>query len=167
MQRVQLWSLVEEVRRSYMPCNAAKKKKSAFTYTIFYECICYCCIVAKKCPFATPWTVSHQAPLSMGFSTGVACHFLLQGIFLTQGLNPSLLHSRQILYHWANKEVQWLYIPACYLQKHSMVCSDSDMSTVFKELIICVRANTWWPCSGTKCCEGGKQNVKEGHRVST
>ena len=27
-----------------------------------------------------------------GKSTGVGCHFLLPGIFLTQGLNPSLLH---------------------------------------------------------------------------
>ena len=30
---------------------------------------------------------------------GVGCCFLLQGIFLTQGLNPHLLHCRQILYH--------------------------------------------------------------------
>ena len=28
---------------------------------------------------------------SPGKSTGVGCHFLLQGIFLTQGLNPHLL----------------------------------------------------------------------------
>ena len=45
--------------------------------------------------FVTPWTVAHQAPLSMEFScknTGVGCHFLPQGIFLTQGLNLSLLH---------------------------------------------------------------------------
>ena len=31
--------------------------------------------------FATPWTVAHQAPLSMGFpgkNTGGGCHFLLQ-----------------------------------------------------------------------------------------
>ena len=31
-------------------------------------------------PFATPWTVAHQAPLSMDFpgkNTGVGCHFLL------------------------------------------------------------------------------------------
>ena len=44
--------------------------------------------------FATPWTVGRQAPLFMGFSsknTGVGCHFLLQGIFPTQGLNPCLL----------------------------------------------------------------------------
>ena len=29
-------------------------------------------------------------------NTGVGCHFLLQGIFLTQGLNQGLLH----LLHW-------------------------------------------------------------------
>ena len=33
-----------------------------------------------------------------GKNPGVGCHFLLQGIFPTQGLNPSLLHYRQILY---------------------------------------------------------------------
>ena len=36
---------------------------------------------------------------SPGKSTRVSCHFLLQGIFPTQGLNPGLLHCRQILYH--------------------------------------------------------------------
>ena len=34
-----------------------------------------------------------------GKNTGVGCHFLLQGIFLTQGLNLGLLHYGQILYH--------------------------------------------------------------------
>ena len=38
---------------------------------------------------------------SPGKNTGAGCHFLLQGIFLTQGLNPSLPHCGQILYHWA------------------------------------------------------------------
>ena len=44
--------------------------------------------------FAILWTVARQAPLSLGFSgknTGVGCHFLLQGIFPTQGSNPGLL----------------------------------------------------------------------------
>ena len=36
---------------------------------------------------------------SPGKNTGVGCHFLFQGIFPTQGLNPSLLHCRQTLYH--------------------------------------------------------------------
>ena len=43
----------------------------------------------------------HQAPPSMGFqgkSTGVGCHFLLQGIFPTQGSNPGLSHCRQTIY---------------------------------------------------------------------
>ena len=42
------------------------------------------------CPWAFP-----------GKNTGVGCHFLLQGIFLTQGSNPSnlcVLHCRQIIY---------------------------------------------------------------------
>ena len=34
-----------------------------------------------------------------GKSTGVGCHFLPQGIFLTQGSNPDLPHCRQTLYH--------------------------------------------------------------------
>jgi len=51
--------------------------------------------------FVTPWTVARQAPLFMdspGKNTRVGCHSFLQGIFLTQGLKPGLLHCRQILY---------------------------------------------------------------------
>ena len=33
-----------------------------------------------------------------GKKTGVGCHSLLQGVFLTQGWNSDLLHGRQILY---------------------------------------------------------------------
>ena len=43
----------------------------------------------------TPWTVAHQAPLSMGFPRQEywsGLHFLLQGIFPTRGSNPHLLH---------------------------------------------------------------------------
>ena len=36
-----------------------------------------------------PWNFSNK-------NTGVGCHFLLQGVFLTQGLNPCLLR----LLHW-------------------------------------------------------------------
>ena len=48
------------------------------------------CSVAQSCPI-----VACQAPLSMGFpskNTRVDCHFLLQGILLTQGSYPGLLH---------------------------------------------------------------------------
>ena len=59
--------------------------------------------------FVTPWTVAYQAPLSWDFpgkSTGVGCHCLLQGIFLTQGLNPGLLHCRQMLYRLSHQGSQ-------------------------------------------------------------
>ena len=47
--------------------------------------------------FATPWTVVCQARLlrpwdSPGKNTRVGCHFLLQGLFPTQGSNLSLHH---------------------------------------------------------------------------
>ena len=33
----------------------------------------------------------------------MGCHFLLQGIFPTQGSNPGLLHCRQMLYHLSHQ----------------------------------------------------------------
>ena len=51
--------------------------------------------------FVTPWTVTCQAPPSMGFSRQeywVGCHCLLQGIFPTQGSNLGLPHCRHTLY---------------------------------------------------------------------
>ena len=39
-----------------------------------------------------------------GRNTGAGCHSLLQGIFLTQGSNPDLLHCRQILYYLRHQE---------------------------------------------------------------
>ena len=46
--------------------------------------------------FVHPWSF-------LGKSTGVGCHFLLQGIFLTQGSNPGLLHCGQTLYHLSHQ----------------------------------------------------------------
>ena len=70
------------------------------------------CVFAQLSPTAcNAMDEARQAPLSMGFpgkSTGVGCHFLLQGIFQTQGSNLSLLcclHCRWILYllsHWGS-----------------------------------------------------------------
>ena len=56
--------------------------------------------------FATP-----QAPATRllcpwdfpGESTGVHCHFLLQGIFPTQGSNPGLLHCKQTHYRLSHQ----------------------------------------------------------------
>ena len=43
---------------------------------------------------------------SPGKNIGVGCHALVQGIFPTQGLNPGLLHYRQILYHLSHQGSQ-------------------------------------------------------------
>ena len=43
---------------------------------------------------------------SPGKNTGMDCHSLLQRNFPTQGLNPGLLHHRQILYHWSYRKVR-------------------------------------------------------------
>ena len=59
----------------------------------------------------TPWTITYQVTAtrlpcsrnSPGKNTGVGCHFLLQGIFPTQGLNPGLLHCRWSLYHLSHQ----------------------------------------------------------------
>ena len=57
--------------------------------------------------FATPWIVACPKLLRpwhfQGKSTGVGCHFLLQGIFPTQGSNPGLSHCRQSLYHLSHQ----------------------------------------------------------------
>ena len=57
----------------------------------------YCCLVTQSyMTLATSWTVARQALLSMGFSRQefCSCHFLLQEILLTQGLNLRLLHGQ-------------------------------------------------------------------------
>ena len=41
---------------------------------------------------------------SSGKNTGMDCHFLLQGIFPTQGSSLGLLHCRWILYHLSHQE---------------------------------------------------------------
>ena len=61
---------------------------------------------------------------SPGKSSGVGCHFLLQRIFLTQGLNPGLLHCRQTLYRQSTKD-RGNYTNTkllCYIPETDVVC---------------------------------------------
>ena len=51
-----------------------------------------------------------------GTSTGMGCHFLLQGIFLTQGLNPHLLHRQEDSLPLSCQESLW----------KSILCSDEN-----------------------------------------
>ena len=67
------------------------------------------CLVAQSCPTlcdsmdcSPPGSSIHGD--SPGKNTGVGCHVLLQGIFPTQGSNPSLLHCRWFFTIWATRE---------------------------------------------------------------
>ena len=84
------------------------------------------------------WTKQHVFLLACtcdfpGKNTGEGCHFLLQGIFLTQELNPCLLLGRWILYHWAIWEASvsnvilqimvshYMYVCVCiYIHTHTI-----------------------------------------------
>ena len=63
-------------------------------------CVCVCvCVCVHMCSVVSdsfqPFGIEPAGLLcpwdSPGKNSGVGCHFLLQGIFPTQGLNPSLL----------------------------------------------------------------------------
>ena len=56
------------------------------------------CVLSRARHLATPWTVATRLLSPWDYSgknSGADCYLLLQGIFLTQGLNSH----RQILYH--------------------------------------------------------------------
>ena len=56
--------------------------------------------------FVTPWTVASSGSCVWDFpgkSSGVDCHFLLQGIFPTQEWNPGLRHGGQTLYRLSHQ----------------------------------------------------------------
>ena len=69
-----------------------------------------CCLVSKSCltllwphGLQPAWLLSPWN--SPGKNTGIGCHLLLQETFPTQESDPrlSLLHCRQIRYHWSIK----------------------------------------------------------------
>ena len=73
-------------------------------------CVCVC-LVTQLCPTICnpmdcdlPGSSIHG--ISPGKNTGVSCHFVLQGIFPTQGLNLCLL----CLLHWQTDS-----LPGCHL----------------------------------------------------
>ena len=78
------------------------------------------CLVTQSCPtFCNPMDCSPPGSSvhgdSPGKNTGVGCHFLVQGIFPTQGSKPGVPHCRRILYHLSHKGspriLEWLAYP--------------------------------------------------------
>ena len=84
------------------------------TYTHMYMCVCVCvcvyllCLATHSCPTLCD-SINCSFPDSSvpgyfpGKNTGVSCYALFQGNFPTQGLKPSLLYCRQILYNLSHQ----------------------------------------------------------------
>ena len=79
----------------FLPLSPPGKPKSTM--------LCVLCLVAQSCPTlcnlmdcSPPGSSVHGD--SPGKNTGVGCYAFFQGNFLIQGLNPGLLHCKQILY---------------------------------------------------------------------
>ena len=71
-----------------------------------------------------------------GKNTGVGCHFLLQGIFLTHGWNLCLLHCRWII-SWVTREVLIVYKIYNYMLlklRYSSIMIPTVFSLVFLKL---------------------------------
>ena len=99
----------------HIHCTVAESKKKSLIFALLSEvklvCLCLlsCSVVSSSlqlhglqpAKLLCPWNFA-------GKNMGVGCHFLLQGIFMTQGLNlcvQCLLRCRQILYplsHWGS-----------------------------------------------------------------
>ena len=80
----------------------------------------HCCLFAKLCPTLwDPWTVAHQAPLSMEILQARILEWVAMpssgGISPTQGVNPGLPHCRWFLYHLSHqahpKILEWEAYP--------------------------------------------------------
>ena len=105
---------------------------------------CQCIIKVEKawkyvsCPVVSDslWPHGLLCPWnSPGKNTGVDSHFLLQGIFSAQALNPSLLHCMQILYwlsHQGNPEKVWIIlfdsVLPLWLKKMIFLSSNSEVT---------------------------------------
>ena len=101
----------------------------------------YACMLNYIWLFATLWTVTRQAPLSMGFpgkNTGLGCHFLLQGIFLTQGPNPCPLC---LLHLQADSLPREAHTPG----HHQHLCRSISENNTNKISIIFLSKHHIWP----------------------
>ena len=103
-----------------------------------------------------------------GNSTGVDCHFLLQGIFPTQGSNPGLPHCRQTLYCLSHQgsRTTWEHPPnvphtSCFLPQGSFDATVQEdpwepigthTCTIqkYKGINLCPRTHLWLMRNGNQ-----------------
>ena len=72
---------------------------------------------------------------SPGKNSGVGCHFLLQGIFPIQELNPGLLHCRQIPYHLSPQGSAIPVDKAIYLNLRVVLLMNLILKQILKQTV--------------------------------
>ena len=97
-----MWCLNQNWKLAPLLCKVSSNLNSSayyllllvFIVLIWWSNLMHACSVMSNYS-ATPWTVAPRLLCPWNFpgkNTGMACHFPLQGIFLTQGQNQCLLH---------------------------------------------------------------------------
>ena len=74
----------------------------------------------KPARLFSPWD-------SPGKNTGVGCHFLLQGISPTQGLNLGLPQCRQFLYHLSHQGSLVHFLPVKVQLRSSLISTECNL----------------------------------------
>ena len=100
-----------------------------------------------------------------GQNTGVGCHFLLEGIILAQGSNPSLLHCRWILYwlsHQGSPCFGRLFLPNDVLLSTYYVPGSAPQAGIgYTQLFVCLFVCLFvFPPETLNLVEGGKKASK-------
>ena len=100
-------NICEESRGQYLNYNCKKPSSQKFTYLCFRRMFPYVLGHSVASDSLQPHELQPSRLLGSwnfpGKYTGVGCHFLLQGIFLTQRLNPGLPHwQADSFYHQAS-----------------------------------------------------------------
>ena len=120
-----IWSLVSLPFRN--PACTSGSSQSTYSWSLAWRTLsitfnssplCVLCHISCVHLFATPWIIAHQTPLSWNFpgkNTGVGYHFLLQGIFLTQGSNLHFLHQQvdSLPKHHLTPFIMWFIFFCC------------------------------------------------------
>ena len=94
----------------------------------------------------------------------VGCHFLLQGIFLTQGSNPGLLNCRQILDHlshlqyWVDPIAKSKLKPGLHFTRFSRSLGTFDHFNFLKTFLLWF-ADTTQVFLGFPCGSAGKESA--------
>ena len=86
-----------DILQNRTPAVSSSKLHRSEVSPKWFTCIVHACSVAKLCLTISDFHGLQPSRLLCpwdfpGKNVGMGCHFLLQGIFPTQGLNPHLLH---------------------------------------------------------------------------